>query len=69
MVDSDSPRSIKALLYTVCAIFLVIYFLHSILIAIFHLDTMIKENNLTYRIINATYFFISPPMFELRTHY
>jgi len=38
------------------------------LIAIFHIDTMTKENNLTYHIINATQiFFFGPPMFKLGT--
>ena len=30
------------------------YSFHSLLIAIFHLDTMTKKNNLTYHIVNAT---------------
>ena len=30
------------------------YSLHSLLIAIFHLDTITKKNNLTYHILNAT---------------
>ena len=30
------------------------YFLHSVLIVLFHLNTKTKENNLTYQIINAT---------------
>jgi len=32
--------------------------LHSVLIAIFHIDTMTKENNLTYHIINAKQIFL-----------
>ena len=39
------------------------YSLHSLLMVLFHLDTMTKENNLTYHIINATDFLVGPPMF------
>ena len=40
----------------------VLYSLHSLLIVLFHLDTIIKESNLTYHLINATQGFLVDPL-------
>ena len=55
-MDSGGEMDIMSLEETIASI-VVLYFLHSILIAVFHFDTVTK-NNLTYHIINATQTFL-----------
>ena len=54
-MDSGGEMDIMSLEETIASV-VVLYSLHSILIAVFHYD-IVTKNNLTYYIINATQIF------------